>query len=931
MPTAEEEVLPRRVDGFELVRVLGRGGMGVVYEARELASGRRVALKRLLGDLALSEEAFERFRREARVAASISDSRCVFVYGAHEVEGAPAIAMELVGGETLEHRIAKGDPIGIETAVRWTIELLEGLEAAAMAGVVHRDVKPSNCFLTADGQVKVGDFGLARTLEADLRLTHTGQFLGSPLYASPEQVKGREVDQRSDLYSVGATLYALLTGKAPHAGSNFGEVLANILSETPPSPRALRPEVPRGLAKLVLKALERDPKRRFQTHAEMRAALALYVSNSSVPASRLRRSFAWVLDYVLATLALLLVLEVVTWFGVVVAESVGMGGRRFTNPWLDVLPFLVTILWFAGFETLLRTTPGKWLCGLHVAGPRLGVLVRTLVFFAPMIGLEIAARILHVRPATYTERILPAEFVATLALFVTMRARNGWRGVHELASSTRVIQRRHPFASTARSAPPPSAPLARHPDAPERIGDYVVDGALGRSPFGVLLQARDAELGRSVWVLQLDEGRDAVPAERRGLGRAGRIRWLDVLHVNGRNYEVFEDPGGASLLACCARGVELPWATMLRLLVSLARELCESDEQRIALHQLWIDRSWNLRVLDASSGQEPGPPLAPAELLVATAKAMLPKGCVLPRDLPEHAESIARRLFGLDAPFERVDEARVALHTLELRPTSVPRTARILQLALGGGPVVLLAVLAFALVLYVRTGTRSAVEAERMARSLASGTTVAIDGASADEAEHRPLSETERNAREILVAAWQRDQVERRVKLSVGKEEQAVIAHALELHPDPSEEELERARLERGPLEAPRQDAELDTRKSLRAIPQFSALLWAAIALASSLLFRGGATFALFDLRLRDRRGRRASRMWCGLRALLTGATVVLLYLGYELFGEATTIAGTFAWIGLAAAVHAALIVASLARPERGLVDRVLGTRVVPK
>src|SRR6185295_3261985 len=142
----------------------GRGGMGVVYEAEELASSRRVALKVLVQELAVSEEAFERFRREARIAASISDSSCVFVFGAHQIDGAPAISMELCAGETLEHRLSKREPVPVEDAVRWTIEILDGLEAAHRVGVVHRDVKPSNCFITAEGHIKIGDFGISRSL-----------------------------------------------------------------------------------------------------------------------------------------------------------------------------------------------------------------------------------------------------------------------------------------------------------------------------------------------------------------------------------------------------------------------------------------------------------------------------------------------------------------------------------------------------------------------------------------------------------------------------------------------------------------------------------------------------------------------------------------------------------------------------------------------
>ena len=179
VPTSTlDAALPRTSGGFRMLRELGRGGMGVVYEAEELSSGRRVALKVLAAELVVSGEAFERFRREARIAAAISDSRCVFVYGAHEVDGAPAIAMELVGGETLEQRLSRKEPVPIATAVRWTLEMLEGLEAAHTAGIVHRDVKPSNCFTTDDGHVKIGDFVLSRSLERDVRLTQSGALVG---------------------------------------------------------------------------------------------------------------------------------------------------------------------------------------------------------------------------------------------------------------------------------------------------------------------------------------------------------------------------------------------------------------------------------------------------------------------------------------------------------------------------------------------------------------------------------------------------------------------------------------------------------------------------------------------------------------------------------------------------------------------------------
>ena len=197
--------------------------------------------------------------------------------------------MELCAGETLQHRISKREAIPIEDAVRWTLEILEGLEAAHAAGVLHRDVKPSNCFITHDGHVKVGDFGLSRALGSDAELTRSGVFLGSPAYASPEQIRGRKVDERSDLYSCGATLYALLTGMPPHTGDNAGEVMARILSEPPVSPRELRADVPAALEKVVLRVMASDPADRYPDHASFRAALHPHTTRVVQPGALGRR------------------------------------------------------------------------------------------------------------------------------------------------------------------------------------------------------------------------------------------------------------------------------------------------------------------------------------------------------------------------------------------------------------------------------------------------------------------------------------------------------------------------------------------------------------------------------------------------------------------------------------------------------------------
>ena len=174
-----------------------------------------------------------RFQREGQLAASVNHARCVFVFGAADVEGYPVISMELMRGGTLQDRLASRGPMAVSEGVDTILDVIEGLEAAHTAGILHRDIKPSNCFLDETGRAKIGDFGISKTLDAPSDLTLTGAFLGTPSYASPEQVRGREVGLQSDIYSVGATLYALLTGAAPFQGNNAGAILARIVAEPP--------------------------------------------------------------------------------------------------------------------------------------------------------------------------------------------------------------------------------------------------------------------------------------------------------------------------------------------------------------------------------------------------------------------------------------------------------------------------------------------------------------------------------------------------------------------------------------------------------------------------------------------------------------------------------------------------------------------------
>jgi serine/threonine protein kinase len=209
--------------------------MGTVYEAEQLATGRRVALKMLEQQLD-SSELRQRFLREGRLAASVNHPNSLYVFGSEEIESAPVITMEIAGSGTLNDKLKKRGPFPVRSAVDAILDVISGLEAAFASGVLHRDVKPSNCFVSPDGSVKVGDFGLSVSTLAtgDSWATATGVILGTPAFAPPEQLRGDELDVRADIYSVGATLFTLLTGRAPFEGKNAVQVVA---TASPRSPR----------------------------------------------------------------------------------------------------------------------------------------------------------------------------------------------------------------------------------------------------------------------------------------------------------------------------------------------------------------------------------------------------------------------------------------------------------------------------------------------------------------------------------------------------------------------------------------------------------------------------------------------------------------------------------------------------------------------
>jgi serine/threonine-protein kinase len=255
-----------KVAGYDILEELGRGGMGVVYKARQAGLNRLVALKMILAGRYAGPEAQARFRTEAEAAARLRHPHIVQIYHVGEHDGLPFYSLELVEGGSLA-AAAGGRPLPPRAAAQLAEALARAMHAAHQSGVVHRDLKPANVLLTADGRPKVTDFGLAKFLDADQSLTPTLAVLGTPSYMAPEQALGRtkEVDGRSDVYSLGAILYELLTGRPPFRGASHAETVEQVKSREPEPPSRLRPGVPRNLEAVCLKCLEKAPARRYAT------------------------------------------------------------------------------------------------------------------------------------------------------------------------------------------------------------------------------------------------------------------------------------------------------------------------------------------------------------------------------------------------------------------------------------------------------------------------------------------------------------------------------------------------------------------------------------------------------------------------------------------------------------------------------------------
>jgi eukaryotic-like serine/threonine-protein kinase len=636
---AAPELVPGATFGpYRIVRLLGRGGMGAVYEAEHAGDGRIVALKLLSVDLDKMDSR-ERFLREGQSAAAINHPNAVYIYGTEEIEGTPAISMELVPGGTLEDKVKEHGPLPWPEAVEYIIDIIDGLDAAHAAGVLHRDVKPANCFIGSDGTVKIGDFGLSKPVggEEAHKLTQTGLFLGTPVFSSPEQLLGENLDARSDIYAVGVTFYQLLTGKLPYSASgSMMQVVAAVLNGVPSPLSEARPGLPQQVIDVVMKAMARKAADRYQSYDEFRAAVLALRTTEAAPATLWDRFRASIIDWSINTV----LSWIIVWSflgGVMTTAS----GKVQSASWTGTLVSLAVALLVVGIPEGLRgASVGKWVIGIRVSGPE-GVPPGIVRAFGRVLLLGAAdlATVAFQRLAATQNSSAAIAFLA-IAIFrgvflVTARRSNGWRLLHDVLTGTRVVASR--ALASGRRGETHRVTVPALSGAETQIGPYVVIGTVASSATHAVeetaearvLRAWDPAMRRHVWIVPASSGSSELSSSRRTSSRLTRLRWVGGRRAGSDalgNWDAFEAPIGEPLSDRLTRPVT--WGVLRDWLEDVASELIAAEQDGTSVMvrsagELWVTPNDRIvfpevarrNVHDVRIGATPAPMLLVGDLI----------------------------------------------------------------------------------------------------------------------------------------------------------------------------------------------------------------------------------------------------------------------------------------------------------------------------
>lgn len=608
-----------RFGGYLIGNELGRGGMGAVYLVTEMATGRCLALKVLSHQLA-DADSRARFLREGRVAASINHANSVYIFGTEEIQGRSVITMELISGGTLQQRVLEKGPLPVGEAVDAILDIIAGLEAADAAGVLHRDIKPTNCFIDMDGTVKVGDFGLSIPTEGggrDYNVTKPGVLLGTPAFCSPEQLRGEPLDVRSDIYSVGVTLFYLLTGQTPFQGENVMQVIANTLDKAPHDAAKLRPGLPGEIVRLIQSCLAKQAGSRPQTYSALRKLLLPFRSAAPTPTSLGQRLAAGVIDLVVTLGA--------TWILSLLTREDPM---TWTEPskWGVYTGFMWMCL--AAIEIIPQ---GLWGATIGQAAMRLRVmlsdrgvpglgraLTRCLIIYLPWLILPLMGQ----DNDSFGMINLVAWAYCPL-LFVTIRRHNGFAALHDLLTGTRVVEKAVAQGTKTVASVSPDAAHST-PSILEPTGPFQLLGTLDQDVDHTLYLGFDPRLLRRVWVRVHAEGETQT---RPHVSRFTRLRWLAGEKSQKRCWDAYEAPSGKALMEVLCQAQ--PWSMARHWLHDLAQEIELSRQEGslpalLSLDRIWITEENRLKLLPfAAPGTETTPQVNASTFLNHAAQAML--------------------------------------------------------------------------------------------------------------------------------------------------------------------------------------------------------------------------------------------------------------------------------------------------------------------